>query len=162
MIDSIALAMRSSIIPRPSKAHLSSEIPRPIHVPKAQDIMNRRVTSFSLNDRVSDAIQLMIHDRISEAPVCDDKQNILGMLSELDCIQAITAGAYDGDDYGRKRFVKEVMSSAYHSVAPYASLYTLAGLFSKHNIRRMLVTEGEKMVGIVSRRDVLVHLQELA
>jgi CBS domain-containing protein len=78
------------------------------------------------------------------------------MISELDCIRAIAADAYE-ERYGvlMDRMVRDEMSRDPITIEPNADIYKMAQLFETHGVRRLPVVEDGALIGQVSRRDVL-------
>ena len=103
------------------------------------------------------AIGLLLKNRISGAPVIDDDNNLLGILSEKDCLRIFANGSfYDMPGGPVSKFMTEMVST----VKPNSDLFSVADIFLKHNFRRMPVVEGKKLVGQISRRDVLKAIQD--
>lgn len=113
--------------------------------------MTRSVVTLSPEMDIYDAIlKLMKHD-VSGAPVVEE-DTLLGMLSEKDCMGLFAAAAYSNLPRGT---VAEYMIMHPETVGPRADLFMVAGIFMHRPYRRLPVVEGEKLVGIVSRPDVL-------
>lgn len=86
---------------------------------------------------------ILIKNQISGAPVIDKDGNILGIVSEADIV------AKRGKD------VKTIMSKKAVRVRQDASLEEIAQLMMTHAIKRLPVMEGNKIIGIVSRADIV-------
>lgn len=122
-----------------------------MNVPVVEDFMTRSVVTLSPEMDIYDAIlKLMKHD-VSGAPVVEE-DTLLGMLSEKDCMGLFAAAAYSNLPRGT---VAEYMIMHPETVGPRADLFMVAGIFMHRPYRRLPVVEGEKLVGIVSRPDVL-------
>jgi CBS domain-containing protein len=108
---------------------------------------------------VLDAIHQLVTHRIAGAPVVDDHGNLVGMLSELDCMKiALTAG-YHGEWGGP---VSEFMTRSTQTVDAEMSIIDLAQLFLDSPYRRFPVMKDNRLVGQISRRDVLRALLQIA
>ncbi len=124
-----------------------------------KDYMSRRLITFSPDTDVLDAIHELVHHRIAGAPVIDSHGNLIGMLSELDCLKiALTAG-YHGEMGGP---VSDFMTTDTQIVDADMSIVDLAELFLDSGFRRYPVVSHNRLVGQISRRDVLRALEELA
>ena len=124
-----------------------------------RDYMSHNLVTFSPDSDVLDAIHELVHHGISGAPVVDRQGNLTGMLSELDCMKvALTAGYYG--EWGGP--VSEFMSRGTKTVDAEMSIVDLAQLFLDSQFRRFPVTKDNRLVGQISRRDVLRALEELA
>lgn len=144
--ESIARAIGS----KPAKA------PR---LPTARDCMTTRLITFRPDDPIRNVVKVLLDKRISGGPVMDDKGQLVGMISELDCLRALAGAAYEGHYTARDRSVRDEMSSNIRTVNPGDDVYTMAHLFETHSIRRLPVMEDGKLIGQVSRRDVLREIK---
>jgi CBS domain-containing protein len=113
----------------------------------AKDIMTTRVVTVKPSTPIADAARLLVRRKISGVPVVDekDKTKVVGILTEADLLAA-PSGA---------KTVAEVMRKRVISVAPDTSVDDIAATLVKRKIKRVPVLEGGKLVGIVSRIDVL-------
>jgi CBS domain-containing protein len=113
----------------------------------AKDIMTTRVVTVKPSTPIADAARLLVRRKISGVPVVDekDKTKVVGILTEADLLAA-PSGA---------KTVAEVMRKRVISVAPDTSVDDIAATFVKRKIKRVPVLDGGKLVGIVSRIDVL-------
>jgi CBS domain-containing protein len=112
-----------------------------------EDIMTTRVVTVKPSTPIADAARLLVRRKISGVPVVDekDKTKVVGILTEADLLAA-PSGA---------KTVAEVMRKRVISVAPDTSVDDIAATLVKRKIKRMPVLDGGKLVGIVSRIDVL-------
>jgi CBS domain-containing protein len=108
---------------------------------------------------VLDAVHSLVKNRIAGAPVVDDAGNLLGMLSELDCMKIALHAGYHGDWGGP---VSDYMSDGVETVDADMSIIDLAQVFIDSRYRRFPVMENNRLVGQISRRDVLRALEYLA
>jgi CBS domain-containing protein len=131
-------------------------------LPTAKDIMvSKGLITFHPRQRISEAIQTMVQREISGAPVVDEQMNLLGVLSEFDCLRVIAAGAYDGAPVDGNRTVEELMSRNVITISPTLNLYGIAHTFITRGVRRLPVVEARRVLGQVSRLDVLKAVQSL-
>ena len=124
-----------------------------------KDYMTRTLVTFRPDTDVLDAIHKLVEHRIAGAPVVDDAGNLVGMLSEFDCMKIALQAAYHGD-YGGP--VSNYMSKDVQTVNAEMSIVDLAQEFADKGFRRFPVTDRNRLVGQVSRRDVLRALETLA
>lgn len=124
-----------------------------------KDYMARTLVTFKPDTDVLDAIHVLVNRRIAGAPVVDDAGNLLGMLSELDCMKVALHAGYHGNWGGP---VSEFMSAGVKTVDADMSIVDLAQEFVTSNYRRFPVMQGSRLVGQISRRDVLRALEYLA
>ena len=125
--------------------------------PIVKNYMTTRLITLSKDMDVYFAIGLLLKNRISGAPVIDDDNNLVGILSEKDCLRIFANGSfYDMPGGPVSKFMTDVVST----VKPNSDLFSVADVFLQHNFRRMPVVEGKKLVGQISRRDVLRAIQD--
>jgi len=124
-----------------------------------KDYMARTLVTFKPDTDVLDAVHVLVTKRIAGAPVVDDEGNLLGMLSELDCMKVALDAGYHGNWGGP---VSDFMSKGVKTVDAEMSIVDLAQEFVSSSFRRFPVMQGTRLVGQISRRDVLRALEYLA
>ena len=124
-----------------------------------RDYMAGQLVTFKPDTDVMDAIHKLVHHRIAGAPVVDDKGDLVGMLSELDCMKVALNAGYYGDWGGP---VADYMTKDVESVDAGMNIVDLAQKFLDTGFRRFPVTRKNRLVGQISRRDALRALSELA
>jgi len=124
-----------------------------------KDYMARTLVTFKPETDVLDAVHVLVNKRIAGAPVVDDEGNLLGMLSELDCMKVALDAGYHGNWGGP---VSEFMSEGVRTVDAEMSIIDLAQEFVRTTFRRFPVMHGTRLVGQISRRDVLRALEFIA
>ena len=124
-----------------------------------KDYMAKTLVTFKPDSDVLDAVHSLVKNRIAGAPVVDDAGNLLGMLSELDCMKIALHAGYHGDWGGP---VSDYMSDGVETVDADMSIIDLAQVFIDSRYRRFPVMENNRLVGQISRRDVLRALEYLA
>lgn len=124
-----------------------------------KDYMSKTLVTFKPDTSVLDAVHTLVKNRIAGAPVVDDAGNMVGMLSELDCLKVALQAGYYGE-YGGP--VSDYMSKDVQTVNMEMSIIDLAQRFLDSNFRRFPVTDKNRLVGQISRRDVLRALEVLS
>lgn len=124
-----------------------------------KDYMARTLVTFKPETDVLDAVHVLVNKRIAGAPVVDDEGNLLGMLSELDCMKVALDAGYHGNWGGP---VSEFMSKGVKTVDAEMNIIDLAQEFIRTTYRRFPVMHGTRLVGQISRRDVLRALEVIA
>ena len=139
-----------------------SSPPPPAPFPTAKDIMvGDKLITFRPDQRIAEVMRLMVQRKISGAPVVDAQMNLLGILSEFDCLRVVAIGAYEGTPLDGSRTVEELMTTDVTTIGPHLNLHGIAQLFISRSLRRLPVVEGRRVLGQVSRRDVLKAMQDL-
>jgi CBS domain-containing protein len=107
---------------------------------------------------VLNAIQVLVDHRISGAPVVDETGNVVGVLSQKDCLRVALEASYHGEWGGR---VSEFMSRNAKTVEAETSILEVAEMFMQDEYRRYPVMEENRLIGQISRHDVLRALTTL-
>lgn len=124
-----------------------------------KDYMARTLVTFKPDTDVLDAIHVLVKNRIAGAPVVDDEGNLIGMLSEYDCMKVALDAGYHGTWGGP---VRDFMSGGVETVDADMSIVDLAQVFINKKLRRFPVMQDTRLVGQISRRDVLRALEVIA
>lgn len=117
-----------------------------------RDFMTTQLVTLSPQMEVMAAINQLVKNRISGAPVLSADGELVGMLSEMDCMQVGLIAAEDTCVAGP---VNQFMKTNVVAVSPDDSLTQLAQMFLSKPYRRFPVIENGKLVGQISRSDVL-------
>lgn len=126
---------------------------------RVRDYMAGRLVKFTPDTDMLDAIHELVHHRIAGAPVVDEQGELVGMLSETDCLKVALSAGYYGDAGGP---VREYMTPIVETVDADMNIVDLAQKFEETGFRRFPVLEGNRLVGQISRRDILRALEDLA
>jgi CBS domain-containing protein len=126
--------------------------------PVARDFMIRRVRTVRPDDRVYDVVKMLLRHRVSGAPVVDASGLLVGVLSEKDAIQALMRAVVDGLP---SHHVRDVISTDLITVEEDTHLLTVAHLFLSKPVRRLPVVRDGKLVGQISRRDLLAKAVDI-
>lgn len=121
-----------------------------------RDCMTTRVVTFSPDLDLRQAIRILLRHGISGAPVVDGTERVVGILSKRDCLKVLFRLGYHQAEAGP---VSAYMSRDVEAVAPDLPLVALAERFLGRTFRRYPVVDRGKLVGIVSRHDVLRALE---
>ena len=119
--------------------------------------MTRDLITLKPDTEVLRALYLLAEHDISGAPVVDEKGNLMGILTEKDCIRSALEAAYHSEYAG---LVADFMSSTVAVVCPDDSIVDTAERFLKKSYHRYPVVEDSRLVGVISRRDVIRALAE--
>jgi CBS domain-containing protein len=114
-----------------------------------REIMNKRVVSIRPDTTLAEAIHILTQQHIGGAPVVTAEGAVVGVISELAMIDVV----FDSD--AKNALVKEYMTAQVHTVHPDDPLSRPAQLFALYSFRRLPVVEDGKLVGIVTRRDLM-------
>ena len=146
---------------------------------RAHQIMTRQVVTVGPDTTIVEAAGTMLQNHISGLPVVDASGKLVGIVSEGDFIRRaeigtqrkhgrwlkflLGPGSAAGDfvrEQGRK--VGEIMTQKPFTVTEDTSLEDIVDLMEKNNVKRLPVTRGDRIVGIVSRSNLLQAVAGLA
>ena len=118
----------------------------------ARDIMTENVVTIQPTCSVRDAIDLLIREQISGLPVVNERERLVGIVTEF----ALLAVAYD--DTITRDEVSRHMTTDVLTVDVNDPVRKIADLFIVHRVRRVPVMDNGRIMGLISRRDVLTAL----
>jgi CBS domain-containing protein len=131
----------------------------PLRSVLVKDWMAANLVTLKPDMDVMDAVARLVEARIAGAPVVDHHGNMVGMLSEFDCMKVALDSTYHGEWGGR---VSEFMTRDVITVPADMSIIDLARRFQESRLRRFPVMDDTRLVGQISRRDVLRALMSIA
>jgi CBS domain-containing protein len=109
------------------------------------------------DDSILDAVHVIIDNKVSGVCVVDEQDNLVGILSELDCLRAVLGSIYNNTDVGK---VRDYMASDNLVVAnPNEDIVDVAQDMLTKNKRRRPVVENGKLVGQITCRQLLRAVQ---
>lgn len=141
----------------------------------AADIMTSPVITVPPDMGAVEIVVLLSNRKISAVPVCDADGTLVGMVSEGDILRPLTKSATaqrewwlgalaEGEElaaafieYCRRdrRNARDMMARDVVTATPEAAMGELAGLMIQHQVKRIPILRGGRVVGIVSRADLI-------
>lgn len=118
----------------------------------ARDIMTKRVITITPDQDLFEVIGLFVKNNISGAPVVDRNGKYLGVFSEKCSISLLMDAAERGTPTNR---IEPFIDREAATVAPDTGLWSIAQLLMQTTYRRVPVLENGRVIGVISRRDVL-------
>ena len=112
-------------------------------------IMTTTVVSVKPDVTMRDAASLILRHGVSGLPVVDEQHHLVGVISEWDLLQLLERPQIESEP------VANYMTQDTFCVKEEASLVDVVDMFRSHPIRRLPVTRDEKLVGLVSRHDLI-------
>ncbi|HZR72474.1 CBS domain-containing protein [Bradyrhizobium sp.] len=146
---------------------------------RARQIMTRKVVSVTPEQTILEAVNLMLRNHVSGLPVVDRAGAVVGIVSEADFLRRTEIGTPRkhnrllsfifghgpaADDYVRERGrkISEVMTPSPITVGEDAPLSDIVSLMERHRIKRVPVVRDDKLVGIVSRSNLIQAVASLS
>ncbi len=118
------------------------------------DYMISKLITVTPEMDISVAIELFIKHKISGAPVVDEAGKLVGLFSEADCIASYLSCAYN-DNSGSCGRVRDTMTTDLTVLDANDDIIKAAQVFSENQRRRIPVLSKGKLVGQISRHDML-------
>jgi CBS domain-containing protein len=144
---------------------------------KARDVMSSNVISIASDALVSEAAKILMTHRISAAPVFGERGDLVGIVSEGDLMRSAEepkprrswwlklVAQEETFDPGRKEHtskrVADVMTRQVVTVTLETPITEIAALLNKHSIKRVPIVADGRVVGIVSRADLVKALEKV-
>jgi CBS domain-containing protein len=125
-------------------------------LPKVRDHMDTTVHCVAPETPILDAVDFLLEHRVTGAPVIDANGRLVGMLSERDCLKLLAKGV---DANVPRGTVADFMTSEIIAIPPDMDIYFAAGMFLGSTVRRLPVVENDKLVGAITRFDILRVIQ---
>lgn len=125
----------------------------------AADIMSRLVLTLSPDTEIADAMHALLKKKTPSAPVIDESDQLVGMLTETDCLRVICAEAFEGTPEGK---VSDYMTRQVETVQLDINVCDIVNRFLDNSFRRIPVRDDEgHVVGLISRRDLLLAFEAM-
>ena len=121
----------------------------------AKDIMTSTVITAKEDMFVTDVMKLLLRWHISGVPVVDNDGMLMGIITEHDVMNFALSG-----DAASTR-ASEVMTKKVETYTPDTLVVEIVNHFAAHQIRRVPVVENGKVVGIISRRDIVREMDRI-
>lgn len=145
---------------------------------KAKDIMTRHVVSVTPESTLSDFADVLLKNGISGVPVITAKGNLVGMITEGDCLNRVEIGTEQKQSFWRSlladpesraekyirahgRKVSEVMTRNLITAEEDTDVSEIIHLMEKHRVKRIPIVAGNSVVGIVSRANIVQAMASL-
>ena len=118
------------------------------------DYMARKLITFKPDQSMHDVIQVLLKNKISGGPVVNEENELVGVISEGDCLKEVVKGKYDNmpilSGHVSDRMAKDVIT-----VSPDLNIFEAAKMFLEKRLRRFPVVRDGKLIGQVSQKDVM-------
>ena len=142
---------------------------------RAIDVMVRDVVTVHADTDVAEAVRLLAEHDVSALPVVDSDGGLIGIISDADLmhrfelgtekrrpwwLEAVSGGSTLAEEFAKShgKKVGEVMTSGVVSVSEETPLAEIAALFERKRIKRVPVVRDGKLVGVVSRSNLIQAL----
>lgn len=127
---------------------------------QVKDYMTTRLITFEPDEDIGHVINILVSHQISGAPITDRSHKLVGMISERDCLRVLIDADYMDQPAGHLP-VSRYMSTDAVTVSPHTTIRDVANLFFNTHYKRFPVIYEGKLIGQISRSDVLRAAQSL-
>ncbi len=128
-----------------------------LNLPLVRDYMDTVVQTLKPETEILDAVDFLLEKHVTGAPVVDEENRVVGILTEKDCLHLLAAGSDADIPQGT---VAEFMTTEVQTIPPNMNVYFCAGLFLNTTVRRFPIVEDGKLVGAITRFDILRAIQK--
>ena len=118
------------------------------------DYMTRSLITFKPDQPIESVMQALIKNRISGGPVVNDKNELVGIISEGDCIKQISESRYYNMPM-QDQTIEKHMASNVETIDGNMNIFDAAKKFLDSKRRRFPILENGKLVGQISQKDIL-------
>ena len=128
-------------------------------VPLVRQVMQESVDSISADMDAFEALDALVTKKLGfgGSPVVDEKGALVGFLTMKDCLR-VQVMSHQHNMTGRT--VRDIMSSIKITLSPDSDILSAATVFLDCNFLMLPVIEGSKLIGSVTRRDLVVAIQQ--
>lgn len=126
-----------------------------------EDYMTKKLVTFRPDQCILDVMEQFAKNQISGGPVVDNNGFLVGIISEADCMKQISESRYFNQPILEKS-VDNFMTKNVETIPHDSSIFDAAGIFVKHNRRRLPVMKNDILVGQISRKDVVIAALKLS
>lgn len=131
---------------------VSQKVDEPI---LASDYMTKKLITFKAEQSIEDVIDTLITNKISGGPVVNDKNELIGIISEGDCMKQISESRYYNLPIDKSNTVAKAMVKEVETIDGNMNIFDVANKFLQSKRRRFPIVENGKLIGQISQKDVL-------
>lgn len=132
-----------------------------VDAPSVTEYMTKKLITFRKDTDINEVIQSLLENRISGAPVLDEAGEVVGLVDDKDCLNVLFGNMYNQRPTGPAT-VANYMSNVMRTISVDDNILDVAYIFSTSPYKRLLVKDNNnKLVGQISRRDILRAIKEL-
>jgi len=148
-LKSTNMGIKNFIASRKHRKNVSQNVPI-----KVSDYMTRKLITFRPEQSIEEVIQALIKHKISGGPVVNSKKELIGIISEGDCLKQISDSRYYNMPLEQQN-VEHRMVTHVETIDGNMNVFDAANKFLESKIRRFPIVEKGKLVGQISQKDIL-------
>ena len=127
---------------------------------KVSDYMARKLITLNPSQSMHEATGILLKNNISGAPVVNDKNELMGVISEGNCLKQISESRYHNQPL-TEGLVEQYMTKEVVTIDCNTDIFDAASQFLKSRIRRFPVLDDGKLVGQISQKDIMQAVLDL-
>ena len=132
-----------------------------LKAPAVTEYMTRKLITFKPETKITEVIDSMLKNRFTGAPVMNDKNELVGLIDDKDCLNVLIGNAYYNHP-AVEDTVADYMSNVMKTISAHDDIVSVANMFLETKYKRLLVLDDDgKLVGQISRRDILTAIKDL-
>jgi len=144
-----------------TKAVESNPKTKATDIPMVTEYMTKNLITFTPDTDINEAIDTLLSKRISGAPVLNKSGEVVGLIDDKDCLNVLFGSVYNRMPVGAET-VSNYMSNVMRSISANDDIMDVAYIFSSSPYKRLLVMDDDnKLVGQISRRDILTAIKDM-
>jgi len=118
------------------------------------DYMSTKLITFRPGQSIDEVINTLLSNKISGGPVVNEKNELVGVISEGDCLKEVVKGKYDNIPILTGK-VSEHMATSVVSISADTNIFEAAKMFLSRRLRRFPVIREGKLIGQISQKDIM-------
>ena len=126
-----------------------------MQIKTVRELMTTHHATIRPDQTIAAAVKILIDYHLSAIPVVDEGKNLVGVLSEADCLRASLVGGYHNESVA---LVKDLMTTQADVISPDTELSAATELFLQNKRRMIPVVEAGTLVGLVTRKDLMAAI----
>jgi len=143
------MGIKSFLAARKAKKKTTGDIPVQV-----RDYMSTKLITFKVDQKIEEVIDALIKHKISGGPVVNDKNELIGVISEGDCIKHISESRYYNMPMENNTIEKHIARNV-DTIDGNMNIFDAATKFLESKHRRFPIVENGKLVGLISQKDIL-------
>lgn len=149
------MGIKSFLASRKKQQKATADVPL-----KVSDYMTTKLITFKSEEQIEKVIDSLIKHRISGGPVVNEKHELIGIISEGDCIKQINESRYHNLPM-ENNTVEKCMVKNVETIDGNMNIFDAASKFLESKRRRFPIVENGKLVGQISQKDILKAAMKL-
>lgn len=126
-----------------------------VQSPSVTDYMVKKLITFHPDTDIETVVRTLISNRITGAPVLNEKNELVGLIDDKDCLKVLFDSEYHNQPVAMHT-VSNYMTSVMKTISPTANIHEVALIFLNTKYKRLVVVDDQgKLMGQISRHDIL-------